>query len=161
MMGSKALSSSWPASAAMVTVTSFPMMLKATWLTTSGMTGLTFPGMMEEPFCRGGRLISLKPQRGPEDMSRRSLDILDRLTAQVLTAPDTATSPSRFWVASMRSKACTSSSPVTLDRLGMMRRRYRSSALMPVPMAVPPMLRRRISSLARSKRAMSRCTTRL
>ena len=120
------------------------------------MTGLTLPGMMEEPFCLGGRLISPKPHRGPEDMSRRSLDILDRLTAQVFTAPDTATNSSRFWVASMRSKACTRLRPVTLDRLGMMRRRYCSSALMPVPMAVPPMLRQRISSLARSKRAISR-----
>ena len=30
--------------------------------------------------------------------------------------------------------------PVTLERLGTMRRRYCSSALMPVPMAVPPIL---------------------
>ena len=32
---------------------------------TSGMTGLTLPGMMEDPFCLTGRLISLKPAFGP------------------------------------------------------------------------------------------------
>ena len=39
-----AFSSSCPPSAAIVIVTSFPMMLNATWFTTSGMTGFTFPG---------------------------------------------------------------------------------------------------------------------
>ncbi len=65
MIGSKALSWSCPASAAMVMVTSLPMTSKATWLTTSGITGLTLPGMMLEPACTGGRLISLRPARGP------------------------------------------------------------------------------------------------
>ena len=88
-MGSKAFSSSWPASAAMVIVMSFPIILKATWFTTSGITGFIFPGMMEDPFCLAGRLISPNPVLGPEDMSRRSLDILDRFTAQVFTIPDT------------------------------------------------------------------------
>ena len=60
MIGSKALSWSCPASAAMVMVTSLPMTSKATWLTTSGITGLTLPGMMLEPACTGGRLISFE-----------------------------------------------------------------------------------------------------
>ena len=62
--------------------------------TTSGMTGIGpfTPGVMEEPFWRGGRLISPNPQPGTgRTMSRRSLDILERFTAQVLTAPETAT----------------------------------------------------------------------
>ena len=49
------------------------------------------PGMMEEPFCRAGRLISPRPSRGPEDISRRSLQILDRLTPQLLSAEDRVT----------------------------------------------------------------------
>ena len=61
MIGSKALSCSWPASAAKVMVTSLPITSKATWLTTSGITGLTLPGMIDEPACRAGRLISPKP----------------------------------------------------------------------------------------------------
>ncbi len=56
MIGSKALSWSWPASAAMVMVTSLPITSKATWLTTSGITGLTLPGMIEEPACTGGQV---------------------------------------------------------------------------------------------------------
>ena len=66
MIGSKTLSCSCPASAAIVTVTSPPMMSKQTWFTISGITGFTFPGMIEEPGCIGGRLISPKPARGPE-----------------------------------------------------------------------------------------------
>ena len=40
---------------------------------------------------------------GPDDIRRRSLDILERFTAQVFTAPDTDVYPSRFCVASIRS----------------------------------------------------------
>ena len=81
MTGSMTLSWSCPASAAMVTVWSLPMTLKHTWLTTSGMTGLTFAGMIEEPAAIFGRLISLRPARGPEASRRRSLQTLESLTA--------------------------------------------------------------------------------
>ena len=47
--GSITLSWSWPADAASVTVVSRPMTRKLVWLTTSGMTGLTLPGMIDEP----------------------------------------------------------------------------------------------------------------
>ena len=66
MIGSNALSCSCPASAAKVTVTSLPMTSNAIWFTTSGITGFTLPGMMREPACIGGRLISPKPARGPD-----------------------------------------------------------------------------------------------
>jgi hypothetical protein len=88
MMGSKALSCSWPASAAKVTVTSLPITSKAIWLTTSGITGLTLPGMMDEPACTAGRLISPKPARGPLESRRRSLQLLDSLVATRLSTPD-------------------------------------------------------------------------
>ena len=42
------------------------------------MTGLTLPGMIDEPGCRSGRLISPSPVRGPEPIQRRSLQILVR-----------------------------------------------------------------------------------
>ena len=73
-------------------------------------------------------------------------------------APDTATKGSRFWVASIRSKAWTKSIPDTSTRLGTIRFKYTLSALIPVPMAVPPMLRNRISSMALSIRLISRST---
>ena len=125
---------------------------------TSGMTGFTLPGMIDEPFCRAGRLISPKPVRGPDDIRRRSLAIFESVTAHVLTAPDTATNGSGFCVESMRSPACVSSMPDTSLSTGTMRRRYVSSALMPVPMAVPPILSERISSMALPMRTVSRRT---
>ena len=81
MIGSKALSWSWPASAAMVTVTSLPITSKAIWLTTSGMTGLTLPGMMLDPACTAGRLISPSPARrarGQQPQVVADLGELDR-----------------------------------------------------------------------------------
>ena len=42
---------------------------------------------MLEPGCRSGRLISARPVRGPEDIQRRSLQILVRPTATVLSWP--------------------------------------------------------------------------
>ena len=62
-------------------------------------------GMMEEPFCMAGRLISPKPVRGPLDKRRRSLHIFEMDMAQDLTAPETAAKASRFSVASNRSAA--------------------------------------------------------
>ena len=49
------------------------------------MTGLTFPGMMELPAWRGGREISPMPACGPDDMKRRSVEILSSEVAHVLS----------------------------------------------------------------------------
>ena len=81
--GSNTLSWSCPPSAAIVTVRSLPITRKQTMLTTSGITGLTLPGMIEEPGCFAGRLISRRPQRGPDDSSRRSLQTFDSLIARL------------------------------------------------------------------------------
>ena len=116
MMGSKTLSSSCPASDAMVTVRSLPMTLKAIWLTTSGMTGLTLPGMIDEPGCIGGRLISLIPARGPDESRRRSLEIFDSLIASRFTADEYITNAPVSWVASTRFAARTTSRPVIRAR---------------------------------------------
>ena len=116
MTGSKALSCSWPASAAMVTVTSLPITSKATWFTTSGITGLTLPGMIDEPACRAGRLISPKPARGPDESRRRSLQIFESLTATRLSTPESCTNAPQSWVASTRSGAVTSGMPVISRR---------------------------------------------
>ena len=64
-------------------VRSLPITRKQTMFTTSGMTGLTLPGMIEEPGCLGGRLISRRPQRGPDDSSRRSLQTFESLIARL------------------------------------------------------------------------------
>jgi hypothetical protein len=91
MTGSNALSWSCPPSAAIATVTSLPMTWNATWLTTSGMTGFTLPGMMLDPAWTAGRLISFRPARGPDESNRRSLQILESLTATRLSVPDSCT----------------------------------------------------------------------
>ena len=45
------------------------------------MTGLTLPGMIDEPGWRSGRITSKKPQRGPEPSQRMLLAMENRLTA--------------------------------------------------------------------------------
>ena len=50
------------------------------------MTGLTLPGMIEDPGCSAGRLISASPARGPEASRIRSLEIFAILIAQLLSA---------------------------------------------------------------------------
>ena len=63
-------SSSCPASAAIVMVTSLPMMSKATCETTSGMTGLTLPGMIEEP----GRKVEIYIYRESWQLENGEID---------------------------------------------------------------------------------------
>ena len=83
MTGIMTLSSKFPAAPPNATAASLPMTCVQTWQTASQMTGLTLPGMIDEPGCRSGILISPSPVRGPEPISRRSLQILYRLTAIV------------------------------------------------------------------------------
>ncbi|CSA45795.1 Uncharacterised protein [Vibrio cholerae] len=68
-------------------VLSLPNTLKQTWFTTSGITGFTFAGMMDEPACSSGKLISFRPARGPEESRRRSLQILESFIARRFNAP--------------------------------------------------------------------------
>ena len=74
---------------------SLPITCAATCVTTSGMTGLTFPGMIELPFCSSGRKISASPARGPEPIRRRSFAIFVSETATVFSAPESSTTNSR------------------------------------------------------------------
>ena len=53
--GMRTLSSNWPCMPPIVIAVSLPITCAATWSTTSGMTGLTLPGMIDEPFCSSGR----------------------------------------------------------------------------------------------------------
>ncbi len=89
--GSMTFNCSCPAEAASVTVRSRPITRNAVWFTTSGITGFTLPGMIEEPGCFCGRLISLKPQRGPDASRRMSLQILVSLADVCLSTPESST----------------------------------------------------------------------
>ena len=104
----------------------------------SQMTGLTLPGMIEEPGCRSGMRISPRPARGPEPIQRRSLQILTRLTATVFRAPDASTSASREPCASKWFRASRSGRPVSSMRTPMTFSAKPGGVLIPVPTAVPP-----------------------
>ena len=80
----------------MVTAASLPITCAATCVHTSQITGLTLPGMIDEPFWSSGSRISASPARGPDPIQRRSLAILVSETATTLSAPETSTSASRL-----------------------------------------------------------------
>src|SRR3989304_3403510 len=56
-------------------------------MTASGITGFTFPGMIEDPGWSSGSLSSAKPVRGPEPIHRMSSAILKRLPPPTHPAP--------------------------------------------------------------------------
>src|SRR5579884_2666606 len=136
--GTNTLSSKWPCMPPTATAASFPITCAATCVTTSGITGLTLPGMIDEPFCSSGRKISASPARGPEPRKRRSLAILVRLTASVLSAPDVSTSPSRAACDSNASAGGEIVSPVASASLSRTRSANSGCVFRPVPTAVPP-----------------------
>ena len=63
-------------------------------VTASGITGLTFAGMIEEPGCSAGKAISPRPDSGPEFIQRRSLAIFVSETAAARAWPESSTSAS-------------------------------------------------------------------
>ena len=117
MTGSNAFSCSCPPSTAIVTVRSAPATAKATWLTTSGMTGLTFPGMMLDPACCAGRLISPNPACGPDESRRRSLQIFESLMALRLSDAENDMNDPVSLVDSTRSAAVARSRPRDLAKM--------------------------------------------
>mmetsp|Transcript_121209 Transcript_121209/g.354293 ORF Transcript_121209/g.354293 Transcript_121209/m.354293 type:complete len:207 (+) Transcript_121209:767-1387(+) len=139
-IGSMTLSSSCPASAPKATVKSLPSASKQHMFMTSGMTGFTFPGMIEEPGAMGGRLISERPQRGPEARSLRSLQIFETFTATRRRMPEKNSIAPREELDSIRSSAKTMGKPVTSRSTWTTVCEKWGSAAIPVPMAVPPKL---------------------
>ena len=69
----------------MVTATSEAITWIATMSIASAWVGLTLPGMIELPGSLAGKISSPSPVRGPEPSQRRSLAILNRLTAAALS----------------------------------------------------------------------------
>ena len=58
------------------------------------MTGLTLPGMMEDPGWTAGSRSSPRPARGPEPIQRMSLAIFISAVAYVRSAPEAKASAS-------------------------------------------------------------------
>ncbi len=98
--GMRTFSSNWPCMPPIVMAVSLPITCAATWSTTSGITGLTLPGMIDEPFCSSGSASSPMPVRGPEPISAMSCAIFVSETATTFSSPDSSTSASRLACAS-------------------------------------------------------------
>ncbi len=56
----------------------------------SGITGLIFPGMMDEPGCNAGKFTSASPVFGPEEIKRISLEMRMISNDRFRSADDTA-----------------------------------------------------------------------
>ena len=140
MTGSKTFSWSCPASLAAAMVASAPMTWKHTWFTTSGMTGLIFPGMMLDPGAAGGSAISPNPHRGPELNRRRSLHILDVFTATRRRMLLNSRNAPVLELASTKSVGERSGNPVSSANAATASAEKRGSAQIFVPIAVPPTL---------------------
>ncbi len=136
--GIATLSSKLPLAPAQAIVESLPITRAATMIVASGITGLTLPGMIDDPGCRSGMWISLSPVFGPDPIQRRSLQILISETASTRSAPDASTSPSRAPCASKWSAASVIGSAVDSARMAMTFCEKPAGVLIPVPTAVPP-----------------------
>src|SRR5205814_527813 len=66
-------------------VASLPTTCAATISIISLITGLTFPGIIDDPGCVAGMEISPTPQRGPDASQRMSLAIFESEIAMVLS----------------------------------------------------------------------------
>ena len=133
IIGTRTFSSKLPCVPATVIAASLPITWQETCSTTSQITGLTLPGMIDEPFCSSGSASSASPVRGPEPISTRSLAILVNDTATTFSAPDSSTSASRLPWASNGSAGgapMPSFSRTPAAKSGWVFR--------PVPVAVPP-----------------------
>ena len=91
IIGIITLSSKLPLAPPQAIATSLPTTWAATCIIISDMTGLTLPGMIEDPGWSDGILISEIPDVGPDPRKRMSLAILNRDTATVRSAPDALT----------------------------------------------------------------------
>lgn len=108
-MGSITLSCSCPASAANETVISLPISLKHIWFTTSGMTGFTLAGIIDDPDCNSRIFIFVKPHLGPEESRRILLKSFEILMELRFSALDIITQSPQEEVTSVRFGALTRS----------------------------------------------------
>ena len=141
-----------------MTATWCPITWAPTWITASQITGFTLPGMMLEPGCTAGSVISLSPQRGPLFISRTSLAIFIRLAATELSAALAHTAASCAPCASKWFAASANPVPASAPISAAMRRPNSGWVLRPVPTAVPPIASSRRSGSAACTRPMP-CVT--
>ncbi len=98
----------------MVMAVLLPKTWTQTWVSASHWVGLTFPGMIDDPGCTAGSLISARPARGPMLSSRRSLAIFPSSTASRRIAPEYASTSPMLCVTRKRFAAGRSVNAVSL-----------------------------------------------
>ena len=76
----------------------------------SSIDGFTLPGMIEDPGCTAGRMISASPVCGPEASKRRSFVIRVSSSARLRYAPDVAETGSCDCMPSRKSSIALNSS---------------------------------------------------
>ena len=132
-------SSKLPSAPPMVTATSDAMTWMATISMASAWVGLTLPGMMDDPGSFDGKISSPMPVRGPDPSQRRSLAILNRVTAAAFSPPCARTRRSMVAWAVNLFGAVTNGAPV-IDAISAATSSSKpGGAFSPVPTAVPPM----------------------
>src|SRR4029453_17666520 len=96
MTGMPTLSSKAPLVPDQAMAVSLPITWAHTMMDASQITGLTLPGMIEEPGCRSGIAISPRPVLGPEPIQRRSLLIFMKEIAMLRSWLEASMRPSRL-----------------------------------------------------------------
>src|SRR5690242_6216827 len=96
-------------------VASLPITCAQTIAIASGITGLTLPGMIEEPGCSAGSSISASPASGPEFIQRRSLLIFISAQASAFNWPDNSTAASCADMPSNKLSSGANFTPVAFD----------------------------------------------
>ena len=138
-IGRKAFSSKFPSAPPMVTATSEAMTWMATISMASAWVGLTLPGMIEDPGSLAGKISSSIPVRGPEPSQRRSLAILNEVTAAAFRPACARIMRSRVPCAVNLFGAVTYGAPVICAICAATWSPNPGGAFSPVPTAVPPM----------------------
>ena len=104
------------------------------------MTGLIFPGIMEDPGATAGKSISLKPHLGPELNKRKSLQIFDVFKAILLKMLENNKNEEVELDASTKSFALVNGNFVNSFKASIDSLENSLCAVMEVPIAVPPKL---------------------
>src|SRR6186713_10242 len=111
--------------------------------------------MIDDPGCIGGKLISFRPHRGPEESQRRSLQIFESCTAARFIVAAICVKAPESCVASTKLAAFFRDNPVPSQRRSVTRSAYPGGLQIPVPMAVAPMLISYNSSTDRTSAAIA------
>ena len=117
MIGSKALSCSWPASAAKRHRDVVADHLEGDLVDDLGDHRVDLARHDRRAGLHRRQVdLARSPARGPDDSSRRSLQVFDSLTATRLSTPESWTKAPQSWVASTRFGAVTTGMPVISRR---------------------------------------------